>query len=204
MSGKINKRSVKSTQIKAVLYGFGTKVGTKNSTALFSSVSLSLDAFNVNGHSFKTGERVQIATDDTLPTGLAAVTDYWIIKLNDNYFGFATSLANALAGTIIDITAQGAGNHTVTTTEDLSGIDRVSSTLTTVGTGTYRVYFKEPFKSVLDYSAVATSLTADTFCRITTKAVNYVEVELLDDTAVATDGFFDMIILGSASDNRWS
>lgn len=204
MSGKVNKRSIKSTQIKALMYGFGTKAGTKAETAAFGDVDLALDAFNVNGHAFRTGERVQVTTDDTLPTGLAAVTDYWIIKLNDNYFGFATSLANALAGTIINITAQGAGNHTVTTTEDMVGIDRLSGTLTTVGTGTYRVYFKEPFKSSEDYSVTANSKTADTFVRVVDKATSYVEVEILDDAAAATDGFFEMIILGSASSNRWS
>ena len=43
-----------------------------------------------------------------------APTDYWIIKVDANKVKFATSEANAIAGTDIDITsAAGGGTHTI-------------------------------------------------------------------------------------------
>lgn len=62
-------------------------------------------------HGFKTGLKVAASTDDTLPTGLSA-TNYYIIYLTDDTFAIASSLANALAGTKVEFTDAGTGNHT--------------------------------------------------------------------------------------------
>lgn len=67
-------------------------------------------------HGFLTGLKVQVSTTTTLPAPLAAATDYFIIKIDANTFYFATSLANAQAGTRIDLTDAGTGTHTVTPT----------------------------------------------------------------------------------------
>ncbi len=48
-----------------------------------------------------------------LPAGLAAATDYWALVASDNTFKFATSLANALAETTIDLTTDGTGTQTL-------------------------------------------------------------------------------------------
>lgn len=61
-----------------------------------------------------TGTRVRLTTTTTLPAGLATATDYYFIKLSDTTFSLATSYANAVAGTDIDITDAGTGTHTVT------------------------------------------------------------------------------------------
>lgn len=42
-----------------------------------------------------------------LPAGLAVLTDYWLIRVDDNTVKVATSFANAMAGTAIDITDVG-------------------------------------------------------------------------------------------------
>jgi hypothetical protein len=57
--------------------------------------------------------KVQVSTTTTLPAGLAAATNYWTIKLTDSTFKLATSYANAVAGTAIDITSTGTGTHTI-------------------------------------------------------------------------------------------
>jgi hypothetical protein len=44
---------------------------------------------------------------------LATATDYYLIKMSDTTFELATSYANALAGTQINITDAGTGTHTV-------------------------------------------------------------------------------------------
>lgn len=61
-----------------------------------------------------TGTRVRLTTTTTLPAGLATATDYYVIKASDTTFKLATSYANAVAGTQIDITDAGTGTHTVT------------------------------------------------------------------------------------------
>lgn len=57
---------------------------------------------------------VQFTTTGTLPTGLSLATTYFLIYVTDTTFKVATSLANAIAGTAIDITSTGTGTHTVT------------------------------------------------------------------------------------------
>lgn len=59
------------------------------------------------------GTRVRLTTTTTLPAGLATATDYYVIRLSDTTFSLATSYANAVAGTAINITDAGTGTHTV-------------------------------------------------------------------------------------------
>lgn len=57
---------------------------------------------------------VQFTTTGTLPAGLSLSTNYFLIYVSDTTFKVATSVANALAGTAINITDAGTGTHTVT------------------------------------------------------------------------------------------
>ena len=59
--------------------------------------------------------RVQVSSTTTLPGGLAAATDYYVIKVTDTTIKLATSYANAVAGTAINITDAGTGTHTINT-----------------------------------------------------------------------------------------
>lgn len=59
--------------------------------------------------------RVQLTTTTTLPAGLSLATDYYVIKVTDTTCKFATSYANAVAGTNVDITDAGTGTHTINT-----------------------------------------------------------------------------------------
>jgi hypothetical protein len=61
-----------------------------------------------------TGTRVSLTTTTTLPAPLATATDYYVIRVSDTTFKLATSYANAIAGTAIDITTTGTGTHTIT------------------------------------------------------------------------------------------
>lgn len=60
-----------------------------------------------------TGTRVRLTSSGTLPAGLALATDYYVIRVSDTTFELASSFANAVAGTQIDITSAGTGTHTV-------------------------------------------------------------------------------------------
>lgn len=59
-----------------------------------------------------TGLKVLFSSSGTMPTGLSTVG--YIISVSDSTFKVASSLANAIAGTAIDITAVGSGTMTVT------------------------------------------------------------------------------------------
>lgn len=59
--------------------------------------------------------RVRLTTSGSLPAGLATATDYYVIWVSDTTIKLATSYANAVAGTAIDITTAGSGTHTLQT-----------------------------------------------------------------------------------------
>lgn len=60
------------------------------------------------------GTRVRLTTSWTLPAGLATATDYYVIRTSSTTFKLATSYANAIAWTAINITSTGTGTHTIT------------------------------------------------------------------------------------------
>lgn len=60
-----------------------------------------------------TGTRVRVSTTTTLPAGLAAATDYYLIRASNDTCQLATSYANSIAGTAINITDAGTGTHTL-------------------------------------------------------------------------------------------
>lgn len=79
----------------------------------FAASSLAANAVTITAHGYQTGALGQMTTAGSLPTGLATSTNYFIIVLDLNTVSFATSLANALAGTAITISG-GSGNSTFT------------------------------------------------------------------------------------------
>lgn len=75
------------------------------------------DICTKTAHGYLTGLKVQVSNSGgALPTGLSAATDYFVIYIDANTFYLASSLANAQAGTRIDITGAGTGTQTVTPT----------------------------------------------------------------------------------------
>ena len=86
-------------------------------TFVDANVTVAADTVTITAHGYTTGLKGQLTTTGTLPAGLATSTNYWLVVVNANTIGFATSLANAVAGTKIDITAAaGGGTHTFTAT----------------------------------------------------------------------------------------
>lgn len=78
-------------------------------------VNTTTDRITITAHSFvTTGLKVAATTTGTLPAGLSA-TNYYVIVVDSNTIKLASSLANALAGTAVNITAAaGGGTHTLT------------------------------------------------------------------------------------------
>lgn len=65
------------------------------------------------GHNLSTGHELSVRSATTLPGGLAINTIYFAVRIDADNIRLATTLANALAGTYIDITSAGTGIHTL-------------------------------------------------------------------------------------------
>ena len=65
---------------------------------------------------FELGDRVQLTTTSALPGGLSTSTNYYVFPVTPTGAGvkLATTLANAYAGTAINVTSAGSGTHTIT------------------------------------------------------------------------------------------
>ena len=93
-------------------------------------VTTGTDEVAVAAHGFSTGEGpFELTSSGTLPAGLALATEYWVISVSAGVLKFATSRANAIAGTAVDITAAaGGGTHTIETATRLvvpNGVTKV-------------------------------------------------------------------------------
>lgn len=78
------------------------------------------EIFTAVAHGLLTGDGpFQVSNSGgALPTGLLALTDYWIIKIDADTFYLATSRANALAGTHLSISTNGTGIQTISDTAE--------------------------------------------------------------------------------------
>jgi len=72
-------------------------------------------------------------TGGALPGGLAAGADFWVVRESATVFQLATSRANALAGTVVDVTSAGSGTHFLLALKD--GPELSSNDLTGLTTG---------------------------------------------------------------------
>jgi hypothetical protein len=84
------------------------------------------------GHALLTGDQVTVANaGGGLPAGLAAATYYYVIKVDADSFKLAASLADAQAGTAIDLTSAGTGTHSVKLMTNLVGVAGATSGIIT-------------------------------------------------------------------------
>lgn len=110
--------SVASTAVElGFAKGYGVSLDITNSNPSAGAFTAAdTDICTKNAHGFLTGLKVQLTTTGTLPAGLSLATDYFVIYLAANTFKLAASLADAKAGTAVDITDAGTGTHTITPT----------------------------------------------------------------------------------------
>lgn len=84
-----------------------------NTSGAVSAVDVGANTFTINNHGFNTGERVYISSTGTIPGGVSAGVEYFIINTGVNSVQLASSSANAAGGTPIDITSTGSGTITI-------------------------------------------------------------------------------------------
>jgi len=121
------------------------------SAGTFTAVATT-DLCTLTSHGFKTGIKVQVSNSGgALPTGLAAATDYYIIKIAANTFKLASGLVDANAGTPINLTSDGTGTNTVTP-QAVAG---------TAGSGTYLLTVPGSYEVDPSFISVGTSTHSD-------------------------------------------
>ncbi len=102
--------------------GSGSLVGVQTTGGVASAVDLTANTATISDASdYWTGLKVRLTTTTTLPTGLSAGVDYYIIAASATTVKFASSLVNAGNGTAIDLTGYGAGTATIVITDTLTG-----------------------------------------------------------------------------------
>jgi hypothetical protein len=89
-------------------------------------VDADANTFTKAGHGFVTGLKVAATTDGTLPAPMTA-TDYYIIRVDDDTFKVASSLANAEAGTAVNISDVGVDNTTFTPATSAGNVAKIQA-----------------------------------------------------------------------------
>lgn len=109
------RTSIDITQVEmASVQVVYSNVAPSAKTFVDGDVDTTAETITKAAHGFVTGTKVAATTNGVLPGGLSA-TNYWVIKVSSGVFKLASSLANAEAGTPVDITsAAGGGTHTLT------------------------------------------------------------------------------------------
>lgn len=87
---------------------------TTSGNITFGTIDATANTFVATAHGMQTGDGpFRLATTGTLPAGSAVDTDYWIINIDANTIKLATSKANAIALTALDITTAGSGTNSL-------------------------------------------------------------------------------------------
>jgi len=85
-------------------------------TQVFTALASNNQLTFTQAHGLSTGQGpIHVTTNNTLPAPLAINTDYYVIKIDSTHIELATSQANAIAGTNIDLTTNGSGTETLRT-----------------------------------------------------------------------------------------
>ena len=79
-------------------------------------VNTTTNAISIPTHGLTTGMLGRLTSTGTLPAGLSLATDYFVIVVDASTIKLATTLANAQAGTAVDITDQGSNGAVNTLT----------------------------------------------------------------------------------------
>ena len=108
---------------------------TANTISFTPGAAASVTSANVNtttdvlttssAHGFTTGQSIIFNAGTTAPTGVTTGSTYYVIVVSSTTIKLATTRANAIAGTAIDLTAQGSGTNTLTPSFVLADNDEV-------------------------------------------------------------------------------
>jgi hypothetical protein len=104
--------------------GAGSITSANTTQGVATEVDIDNDQVTIPSHGLTTGVKLtELTTTGTLPAGLSTSTNYYPIVVDANTIKFATSQANAAAGTAVNLTDYGATTsvHTCVVNTTLAG-----------------------------------------------------------------------------------
>ncbi len=133
------------------------------------SIDAVANTATLTAHAYLTGDGpVRLTTSGSLAgTGLAVATDYWLIKSATDTVKFALSLADAIAGTAIDLLGSGTGTHTIVDTADTV---RQGSEITYTARGLRDCVLRLQAFAGIDGTSVGSSSPAEMLAAVMAKA----------------------------------
>lgn len=177
-----------------------TKGGSIQAITTDGSGSIELVPVNVDraenylkktAHGLATGQLARLTTDGALPTGLSTATNYWAIAVSADLLAFGSSLANAQAGTRIDITAIGSG----TTTVLKCNIDTTTERFTKAAHG---LVTGDAVQASTD-GALPTGVSASTTYYVVTDSASTFRLSDTEAHALAGTDIIDVTAIGSGN-----
>lgn len=111
----INSRSY-NRYVSDIVSNFGSGSAIANTST--DILTVANQHYMAGNYIWLTGMKCQFSNSGgSLPTGISAATDYFMIAVSATTIRVCTSQANASAGIYIDITAAGSGTNTLTTSD---------------------------------------------------------------------------------------
>ncbi len=109
----ISSSAIDDTSIAAAANACDVRIAAPNFSDIF-TINTTTEALTfAQPIPIDTGDGVKVSSTATVPSPLVAGTTYYAIKVTDTGYQLATTLANAFAGTAIDLTSVGSGQHTL-------------------------------------------------------------------------------------------
>jgi hypothetical protein len=168
------------------------------------NVDVTANTITITAHGFVTGLKIPL-TGTNLPGGLSA-TNYWAIVVDANTIKVATSLANAVAGTAVDITTQGTSVDATLTRRPALGsstfacygsndnvnfvaLTSMTVTITAAGTSLFRLGAPDYRYLQLRFTApVAGALTISAIVNVRRRISSKKESHMEETTPIQTEG----------------
>lgn len=77
------------------------------------AIDVTANTIKINSHGYFTSDPVVFSAGALTASPLVNLTTYYVIRVDQDTIKLATTAANALSGTAIDITTTGTGNHSI-------------------------------------------------------------------------------------------
>jgi hypothetical protein len=107
--------------------GAGGILGVQTTAGVATTLDLDDNLITIAAHPYVTGTKVAATTSAAdFPAGLSA-TNYYVIVVDADTVSLASSLANAVAGTAVNITDEGTGTHTLTAATSSGNVYKLQS-----------------------------------------------------------------------------
>lgn len=142
---------------------------------------------------------VKFSSTTTLPTGLNSTDIFWLVRVSATTARVATSLANAIAGSVISYTDGGSGTHTMTVTPNryADGAGLRAYVVVTVQSGNPAT---TPVMTMTYYNQSGAEKTMGAVVNFTAGGTNIPQVSKIAHSGVAANnyGFFLPLAAGDS------